>query len=56
MFEKPKDVLRKIADLRNLAKWYRAWATLAGNCDERQSRLGIAETIETKIDELFPRC
>ncbi len=56
MFGKPRDVLREIADLRNLATWYRGWAQLAGNHEERQSRLGLAEAIEAQIENLLPRC
>jgi hypothetical protein len=42
-------------ELRRLAEWYRAFAELAGNADERRARLDMAEYLERRAAELEKR-
>ena len=41
--------VHQIARLRNLARWYRDWAKLAGNPEEEEARVRLADAIEAQI-------
>jgi hypothetical protein len=43
------DPVREIENLKALVAWYRSWAELAGNADERDNRLRIAALVEARI-------
>jgi hypothetical protein len=44
----PNDAAREAADLLSLAGWYRDWATLAGNEDDKRRRLDMAALLELR--------
>lgn len=46
------DPIREYERLKFLAEWYRGWAEVAGNAEERESRLKLAETVELKARAL----
>jgi hypothetical protein len=37
---------REAKALRKLAAWYRSWADVAGNADEKRRRVALAEYLE----------
>jgi hypothetical protein len=48
----PIDPAREAADLMSLASWYRAWADLASNDDEKRRRLDMAGGLELRARKL----
>lgn len=46
------DPLREIERLKCLAAWYRSWAVLAENAEERANRLRLADGVEEEAAAL----
>ena len=49
----PHDPLREIERLKALASWYRGWAEVAGNPQEREGRLRLAALVDAKVAALL---
>jgi hypothetical protein len=50
----PTDPATEAADLLNLASWYRAWAELTADEQERVRRLDFALGLERRAKKLLP--
>ena len=44
-----EDALSEIAQLKSLADWYRSWAELASNKEERARRLLMAQCLDKQV-------
>jgi len=49
----PSDKLAQIAELKARAQWYRQWAALASNEEERKGRLTLAANFDAQVHALL---